>query len=247
MATRIYQPVPLAIGKLLLDEKASHHLARVLRATVGDEIKIFNGEGGEYAAIITAINKKNVEVDLQTFSARSAESPVHIMLAQGIARGEKMDFVMQKAVELGVAEIFPLITERCNVRLDKERELKRMEHWRAVVVSACEQSGRTVVPVVHEPQSLSQWVSALTAEVKFILLPEAKQTLGAVSAAKNIALLIGPEGGLSAQEINLAEKNGFTALNLGPRILRTETATLAALTVVQYHFGDLHNVAATSF
>ncbi len=239
MATRIYQPVTLAVGTLQLDEKASHHLSRVLRAEIGDEVTVFNGSGGEYQAVIRAITKKHVAVELLTFSNRTVESPAHLILAQGIARGEKMDFVMQKAVELGVSEIYPLITERCNVRLDKEREQKRMEHWRAVVVSACEQSGRTVVPVVHEPKLLTDWVAAVQAELKFILLPEANQTLSNAKKAKHIAMLIGPEGGLSEQEIKLAEAHEFMPLNLGPRVLRTETATLAALTVIQFALGDL--------
>lgn len=239
MAIRIYQPTQLTLGKILLEEKASHHLSRVLRAAIGDEIIVFNGDGGEYLAVISAINKKNVEVELKIFTDRTAESALHLILAQGIARGEKMDFVMQKAVELGVSEIYPLVTERCNVRLDKEREQKRIEHWRAVVISACEQSGRTRVPVVHEPRLLTEWVTSIQAEAKFILLPEAKQKLSVTQEAKNIAVLIGPEGGLSEQEINLAVKNQFTPLNLGPRVLRTETAALAALTVIQYQFGDL--------
>lgn len=239
MATRIYQPVPLALGKLQLEEKASHHLSRVLRAEIGDELIVFNGEGGEYQAVICAITKKNVAVDLLQFTDRTVESPVRLMLAQGIARGEKMDFVMQKAVELGVSEIYPLVTERCNVRLDKEREQKRMEHWRAVVISACEQSGRNKVPVVHEPMLLTDWAATVQADMKFILLPEAKQKLPDAKSAKNIAILIGPEGGLSEQEINLAVKQQFLPLNLGPRVLRTETATLAALTVIQYQYGDL--------
>lgn len=239
MATRIYQPAKLAIGKLQLEEKASHHLSRVLRAEIGDEITVFNGEGGEYQAVIRAITKKNVEVELLKYSERTVESRAHLILAQGIARGEKMDFVMQKAVELGVNEIYPLITERCNVRLDKEREQKRMDHWRAVVISACEQSGRTMIPVVHEPMLLADWVAAIQADMKFILLPEAKQKLSEAKTAKNIAILIGPEGGLSEQEINLAVKHQFMPLNLGPRVLRTETAALAALTVIQYAHGDL--------
>lgn len=239
MATRIYQPVPLTLGALRLDEKASHHLARVLRAAINDEIVLFNGEGGEYQAVIRAISKKNVDVELFQFSPRSVESPAHLILAQGIARGEKMDFVIQKAVELGVSEIYPVITERCNVRLDKEREQKRLEHWRAVVISACEQCGQNKLPVLHAPILLPAWLPTVHAEMKFILLPQAEQKLKAQNeAVKQIALLIGPEGGLSEQEIKAATAAGFAALNLGPRVLRTETAALAALSVLQFQFGD---------
>lgn len=241
MATRIYQPVPLALGALRLDEKASHHLARVLRAAIGDEIILFNGEGGEYSSVIRAISKKNIDVELLQFSPRSVESPVHLILAQGIARGEKMDFVIQKAVELGVSEIYPIVTERCNVRLDKEREQKRLEHWRAVVISACEQCGQNKVPILHPPVLLPAWLQTVRAELKFILLPQVDHKLKSQSSAvKTIVLLIGPEGGLSEQEIKTAESAEFIALNLGPRVLRTETAALTALAVLQFQFGDLH-------
>lgn len=239
--SRIYQPVPLAVGMLQLEENASHHLARVLRAAVKDEVIIFNGEGGEYHGVIQQINKKNVVVELSKFVDRNSESPVVISLAQGIARGEKMDFVIQKAVELGVSEIFPIISERCNVRLDQEREQKRMQHWQAVVISACEQSGRNRLPVVHAPLMLSDWLEQSHAEMKLVLSPHVTKKLKDVSVKPaSIAVLIGPEGGLSEREIETTIKYNFTALNLGPRILRTETAAVAALSVLQFHFGDFN-------
>jgi 16S rRNA (uracil1498-N3)-methyltransferase len=240
MAIRIYQATPLTLGELLLDEKASHHLARVLRANMGDEITLFNGEGGEYQALIRAFSKKHVTVELIQFIARDVESPAHLILAQGIARGEKMDFVIQKAVELGVSEIYPVITERCNVRLDKDREEKRLEHWRAVIISACEQSGRNRLPLLHAAISFDTLIETVQADMKFILLPDANQQLKSQHfAANKIALLIGPEGGLGAQEIARAQAADFHALNLGPRVLRTETAALTALAVLQFKFGDL--------
>lgn len=236
--SRIYQSVPLMLGMLQLDEKASHHLARVLRAVVGDKVVLFNGEGGEHHAVIRQINKKNVVAEILKFVDRNVESPVKIILAQGIARGEKMDFVIQKAVEMGVSEIVPVITERCNVRLDQEREQKRMQHWHAVVISACEQSGRNHLPVMHAPVELEEWLEKTKAEIKFVLSPHATQKLQDVKRASTIAVVIGPEGGLSDAEIQAAQKMGFAALNLGPRILRTETAALAALAVLQFAFGD---------
>lgn len=239
--SRIYQPVPLAVGMLQLEENASHHLARVLRAAVKDEVIIFNGEGGEYHGVIQQINKKNVVVELSKFVDRNSESPVAISLAQGIARGEKMDFVIQKAVELGVSEIFPIISERCNVRLDQEREQKRMQHWQAVVISACEQSGRNRLPVVHAPLMLNDWLEQSHAEMKLVLSPHVTKKLKDVSVKPaSIAVLIGPEGGLSEREIETTIKYNFTALNLGPRILRTETAAVAALSVLQFQFGDFN-------
>ena len=237
--TRIYQSVPLTSGMLQLDEKASHHLARVLRMAVAEEVILFNGDGGEYRAVIRTINKKNVTVEIVNFSKRHTESPVNLILAQGIARGEKMDFVIQKAVELGVSQLYPVITERCNVRLDQEREQKRLQHWQAIVISACEQSGRNTLPVLHAPQALDEWLQTITADRKFVLSPHVASKLDhAMQTPASVAILVGPEGGLSESEVTAATQQGFTTLNLGPRILRTETAALAALSVLQFQFGD---------
>lgn len=238
MSMRFYQPVQLQLGEMQLSEEASHHLARVLRAAVNDEIILFNGEGGEYDAVIQSITKKAVIVNIRKFISRDVESPLKIILAQGIARGEKMDFVMQKAVEMGVSEIIPVITERCSVRLEKEREQKRLQHWQTVVVSACEQSGRNRVPVVYAPQTLSTWLDQCQADVKFVLSPHVKNKLNVKNKPESAAVLIGPEGGLSNQEVEAAIRQGFSALNLGPRVLRTETAALAVLAVLQFKFGD---------
>jgi 16S rRNA (uracil1498-N3)-methyltransferase len=238
MAMRIYQAVPLAVGMLPLEEKASHHLARVLRVNINDDIILFNGEGGEYPAVIRSISKKTVIVEVLSFSPREAESPTALYLGQGIARGEKMDFVIQKAVELGVTKIFPLITERCNVRLDSEREQKRMLHWQAVVISACEQSGRNHLPELHAPLVLSDWLVIVNADKKFVLSPHVTAKLDKQHKPASVAVLIGPEGGLSAAEMSAAAAHDFTGLNLGPRVLRTETAALTALAVLQFAFGD---------
>lgn len=240
--TRIYQPVSMDVESVLrLDEKASHHIARVLRAKVGDTLALFNGQGGEYTAVITHIDKKAVTVHVTAFSPREVESPIHIHLAQGMARGEKMDFIVQKAVELGVTHITPLLTERCNVRLDSEREEKRLQHWQAVVVSACEQSGRNRLTELSAPENLAGWVARVKADYKFVLSPHVQNKLPEVVLPPHAAvvLLIGPEGGLSDQEVALACENGFIPLNLGPRVLRTETATLAAIATLQARFGDL--------
>lgn len=233
--SRIYQSVSLILGQLLrLDEKASHHLARVLRVSIGETVTLFNGEGGEFEAVIRQIEKKQVTVELMQFMPREVESPVFISLAQGIARGEKMDFIIQKAVELGANEIIPLITERCGVRLDQPREEKRMRHWQSIVISACEQCGRNRVPVVRAPMTLPDWLVQAQAEIRFVLSPHVKNQLSHRDALKvnSIALLIGPEGGLSDEEMKMAAARKFIALNLGPRVLRTETATIAALAVM---------------
>lgn len=239
--SRIYQATSLELHQSVrLDEKASHHLARVLRASVGDQVTLFNGRGGEFLATISHIDKKSIQVNVISFNPREVESPVQLTLAQGIARGEKMDFIIQKAVELGVATIIPLITERCNVRLDQEREEKRLQHWQAVAISACEQSGRNRIPDISPPRIYKEWLAGAKADLRFVLSPHVENKLSEypLSEQASIILLIGPEGGLSDQEVTASVQHGFLPLNLGPRVLRTETATLAAITVLQTRFGD---------
>lgn len=239
-AARIYQSISLSINqRLSLSDQASHHLARVLRAKVGDEVILFNGQGGEYNAVITHISKKNVEVDVLKFIDKERESPIQLCLAQGIARGEKMDFIIQKSIELGVNTIAPLLTERCNVRLDAEREAKRLKHWQSIAISACEQSGRNRIPEILAPQSLANWLSTVKADIRFVLSPHVHEKLNVDKSSRSIALLIGSEGGLSDNEVALAHQFQFQNLQLGPRVLRTETATIAALTVLQDRLGDL--------
>ena len=239
--TRIYQNTSLNVNSnVTLDENASHHLARVLRASIGDEIILFNGDGDEYPARIINITKKNVTIEILSKTICQRESPIDIYLAQGIARGEKMDFIIQKAVELGAVKIFPLVTERCNVRLTAEREEKRLRHWQSIVTSACEQSGRNVIPELLPAQTLSDFITHVSADVKFVLTPHCDTAMTTTSLPSNakIILLIGPEGGLSSGEIQFAIDHQYQALLLGPRVLRTETATIAALAVLQVRFGD---------
>jgi len=240
--SRIFQATPLSSGIVItLSDQASHHLARVLRASVKDEVTIFNGEGGEYNATIIHIDKKTVKVEIGKFNPREAESSLDLCLAQGISRGEKMDYTIQKAVELGVKKIIPLLTERCTVKLDDERREKRLQHWQAIVISACEQSGRNRIPVILPPQTLDKWSQTVDEEWCFVLSPYATEKLKdrSISSSARVALLIGPEGGLSEKEISLVEQRGFLPLNLGLRILRTETAAVAAITALQCCFGDM--------
>jgi 16S rRNA (uracil1498-N3)-methyltransferase len=240
--TRIYQAVSLSLHSTIqLDEKASHHVARVLRAAVGDTLTLFDGKGGECHAVITSINKKTVDVKVEKIIDRDVESPINIILAQGISRGEKMDIIIQKAVELGVKKIIPVITARCNVRLDHEREEKRMQHWKSVIISACEQSGRNVIPDICLPMALSDCLSAVIADKKFVLSPHVstKLVVDPLSANTSIVLLIGPEGGLSDAEVGAAMQQQYSPLNLGPRVLRTETAPIAAIAIFQALYGDM--------
>jgi 16S rRNA (uracil1498-N3)-methyltransferase len=238
---RIYQSATFCTGKeLVLTEAAAHHLVHVLRLPIGAAVRLFNGEGGEFAGIIRHIKKTNVIVEVGEYFACEIESPLRIHLGQGIARGEKMDWIIQKSVELGVTCITPLMTERCNIKLEKNRVEKRLQHWQTVAIAACEQAGRIQVPTVLPIQAFNEWIVTTKAQSKFILDPQAKQSLlEGTNLLTNVCLAIGPEGGLAENEINLAKQQGFVNLRLGPRILRTETAALAAIAVLQYGFGDL--------
>ena len=226
--------------ELTLDAEAAHHLGRVLRVSVGQPIELFNGDGQNYAAEIIAVTKRDISVRILSAPPNHSESPLRVHLAQGISRGERMDFVLQKSVELGVHEITPLFTERCTVKLSGDRLLKKQQQWQKIVISACEQSGRSVVPVVHLPVTLSQWFSDLPAGLRLTLDPYAPTPLQQLTERPDqLTLLIGPEGGLSDEEVELASQQQFLPVRLGPRILRTETAALTALSVIQYQFGDL--------
>lgn len=239
---RTYLPVPLTPGAIVtLDDSAANHLLRVLRLKPGAPLILFNGQGGEYRAVLHTADKRGGSVVIGEYSARDTESPLHVTLAQGISRGERMDYTLQKAVELGVTRIVPLVTERCEVRLEGERLHKRLQHWQAVAASACEQCGRNRVPQVIEPRSLDTWLTQTGDGLSLVLDPLAAQSLSQLAqpADSRITLLIGPEGGLSDAEIQCAQRAGYTGIRLGPRILRTETAAVTALSALQVIWGDL--------
>lgn len=240
--SRVYQAVPLKEDSIIeLDEVASHHIARVLRAKNNDRLIIFNGRNGEYESIIQQITKKKVTILIKQFIPKNTESSLELYLAQGISRGEKMDYTIQKSVELGVKKIIPLKTERCNVKIDKEKMEKKLQHWRSIIISACEQSGRTALPEILFPLSFDQFLKEVNADWKFVLAPTFNKKLIDYSVPKNasIIVLIGPEGGLSQEEIDASIQNNFLSLNLGPRVLRTETAGVTALSLFQHRYGDL--------
>lgn len=238
---RIYHSDKLNLNvQVELDSEAANHVGRVLRLQNGAPIILFDGSGGEYDATITATSKKNVTVMTTHFNDRSSESPLAIHLGQGISRGDKMDFTIQKTVELGVTEITPLFTERCGVKLSGERLDKKWRQWQKIVISACEQCGRNTLPIIHKPVHLDQWLQQNSNELKINLHPRAGDTIKTLAPPKNgIRLLIGPEGGLSDKEINNTVSAGFTEIVLGPRILRTETAGLTVVSALQLQFGDL--------
>ena len=234
---RFFVAAPLALGVHELPEAQAHYLSRVLRLTVGAAVQLFDGSGQEYIGELIAVGKKSVQVELHECVAGLAESPLRIHLGQGLSRGERMDWAIQKATELGVAEITPLSTERCEVRLNKERMEKRLAHWQQVAISACEQCGRSQVPIIHPPQQLKDWQTAVAADLKLVLHPVA-QPLTEHQPPSSLAFLIGPEGGLSEEEVAQAAQQGFQPARLGPRVLRTETAPVVALSVAQQLWGD---------
>lgn len=220
------------------DAAASHYLATVLRLNVGDNVIVFNGQGGEYLATLTSVTKKQVSGLIKSFHQKNSESPLRIHLAQAISRSEKMDFTIQKSVELGVTDITPIFSERVNVKLSDDRLENRLQHWQAVIVSACEQSGRVVVPTLHAPKKLHDWLAQPPCDLNFILHPEACDKKAMTHTPRSVSLLIGPEGGFSDTEVSTALQKNWLALTLGPRILRTETAGLVAVTLLQQRWGD---------
>ena len=241
--TRLFVRSALRPGQdLTLNGEQALYLGRALRLRVGDALSVFSAESGEFAATINSIGKSSAEITIGEAIATATESPLKVHLVQGISRGERMDFVVQKATELGVKRISPVLTEYGVVKLDDARAGKRRDHWQKVAESACEQSGRTRPPLIDDPIPLKHWFGAKTqeADVDLVLRPDATTPMASLSAPKTkVCLLIGPEGGFSTIEYDDAEVSGFKAVSLGPRVLRTETAAIAAVTVAESLWGDL--------
>ncbi|KIQ97910.1 16S rRNA (uracil(1498)-N(3))-methyltransferase [Lysobacter sp. A03] len=256
--TRVYVEMPLAVGaELALPEGPAAHLARVLRLAAGDRCVLFNGDGQDYPAIVTAVGKRELRVRLDAPVAVDNESSLRIVLLQGVARGEKMDLILQKATELGVAEVRPLVSQRSEVKLDAARAARRLTHWQGVVIAACEQCGRARVPRVAAPLPLSAVLAGLGTsprgerahqgadadDLRLLLDPDGELALNDLPLANShteVILAVGPEGGWSPDDRGQLLAAGFAGLRLGPRILRTETAGLAAIAALQAGFGDLN-------
>lgn len=224
---------------LHLDKEAGHYIRTVLRHKHGDPLKIFNPDDGEFAATIKHASKSELVVMLEEKLREPEHGGLSIHLGQGLARGEKMDWIVQKSTELGVTDITPLFSEHCSVKLNAERLVKRTEHWQKIAINASEQCGRISVPIVHEPQTLTAWSLNRPEGLKLLCHPAERFDLARQASFADAALLIGPEGGLSDGERERAYAQGWQNLNLGPRILRTETASVVALSVLQCQFGDL--------
>lgn len=228
-------------GRLRLEGEAAVHLGRVLRARVGQAVVLFDGRGGEYPASIVALARRAVDLDVAAREDADRESPVPVTLLQGLCRGERMDLVVRKATELGVARIRPVLASRSVVKLDDDRADSRLAHWRAVVVSACEQCGRNRLPELLPPLGLAEALAAHADGTGVLLDPEAPagpETLDPPGPA-GLVLLVGPEGGLAGDERSAAREAGFRGVRLGPRILRTETAAITGIALLQARFGDL--------
>ena len=235
-------PGPLSSGRgHTIEGDAANHITRVLRLQPGDPLIVFDGRGGEYAARIEAIRKDAVVVAVQEHSAATRESPLSLTLAQGVSRGERMDWVVQKATELGVTRIIPVLTERTVVRLDAKQSERKLLHWQGVAVAACEQSGRDRIPDIAAPVGLHDFLGGIdTGATRLLLSPTGTQRVNELQPpAAGLLVLIGPEGGLAQSEQRAAIQAGFAAVRMGPRVLRTETAAVAALTLLQHRFGDL--------
>lgn len=238
---RIYHPEPLvAHGEIALSEDAANHVGRVLRMNQGQLIQLFDGSNQVFDAEIVRVDKKSVLVKLAEGVEQNLESPLDLHLGQVISRGEKMEFTIQKSIELGVSIITPLFSERCGVKLDGERLTKKLQQWQKIAIAACEQCGRNKIPEVRDAMSLEAWCAEQDDSLKLNLHPRAQQSINTLPLPINkVRLLIGPEGGLSADEIAMTSGYGFTDILLGPRVLRTETTALTAITALQVRFGDL--------
>jgi 16S rRNA (uracil1498-N3)-methyltransferase len=239
---RFYCPQALAVGAVLaLPDHIAHHV-QVLRLPLGETVTLFNGEGGEYAAVLTVLDKKRATVEIKMFSPREAELPYAVTLAQALPEGTKMDWIVEKAVELGVAAIQPIAAQRCVVKLSAERAAKKMEHWQGIIAAAAEQCGRNRLAHLASPVGLHDWLGHQNLHSRILFSPRATQSLSDWARhhpPQPVALLIGPEGGFSPQEEEAAVKAGMLALSIGPRVLRTETAGLAALSAINAVWGEL--------
>lgn len=238
---RIYLPSPLKIGQSIeLSEHAFQHAIKVLRLKQDAKLILFDGRGAQYSASIENIYKKNASAIIIEEIISNSESNLSIHLGLGISKGERMNFAIQKAVELGVTEITPLFTKRCVVNLDEKRIQKRLQHWQGIIVSACEQSGRSILPVLNTTNTLMKWADTIN-DLSLVFDPLATSSLKTITPVENkINLVIGPEGGLSTTEISeLDKRSSFQTVKFGPRVLRTETAAVSAITAAQLLWGDL--------
>ena len=236
--SRLFTAQPLVAQSCVeLTDATAHYLGKVLRVEPGHQLVLFNGDGLEYPAVVENVGKQQVQVRVGEARAPATESALHTVLGLGISRGERMDYAIQKSTELGVSVIVPLFTEHCEVKLSGERVDKRQAHWQQIAISACEQSGRVRVPGIETPQTLAAWLGRAEGGLRLLLDHEESGRLAGPRPIGGVSMLIGPEGGLSPAELAAAKAAGFVGIRLGKRVLRTETAPVAALSVLQYLWG----------
>ncbi len=234
---RFYIEAELNTGNSIeLTESVFHHWVRVLRAKEQEQAIFFNGKGGEYCVTLTEINKKNAVVSVDHFEPANRTPPFKVVLGQVMSKGDRMDYAIQKATELGVTSIQLLTSERCEMRLKYDRDQKKIDHWQSVAIAACEQCGMNIVPEILAPIALTEWVSSKLPQARLVLAPNKDQNNVLLNSEPDLALLIGPEGGLSEAEIETANQNHFQSWCIGDRVLRTETAPVVALSILNYHF-----------
>ena len=234
---RFYIETELNTGNTIeLTESVFHHWVRVLRAKEQEQAIFFNGKGGEYLVTLTEINKKNAFVSVDQFNELDRTAPFNVILGQVMSKGDRMDYAIQKATELGVTTIQLLTSDRCEMRLKYDRDQKKLDHWQSVAIAACEQCGLNKVPQILPPIALNDWVKSELPTSRFVLAPNKNQENVLLKSDNQLALLIGPEGGLSEVEIETANQNNFQNWCIGDRVLRTETAPVVALSILNYHF-----------
>lgn len=241
--SRIYTNTPLSpkAEQLSLDDKTTHYIKNVLRLKAGDCLELFDGLGYTCEAQVSAFEKKHCLAVINADITRHAPPFLEIHSGLCLSKGDRMDFALQKAVELGVSQITPLWSRRCDVKLNEERMEKKMAHWQQVVIHACEQCGQNFLPVLNPPVSIQSWLPAVQAQQKYICTPGQACAFHSGEKTNSVVLATGPEGGFEHEEIELAQAHGFIATGLGPRVLRTETAPIVALSLLQYLWGDITN------
>ncbi|TGE84389.1 16S rRNA (uracil(1498)-N(3))-methyltransferase [Pseudoalteromonas sp. KS88] len=239
----IYQASDIVLSTpVQLDDDAAGHIGRVLRMKVGEQVSLFNGQGGEYLCELIEVGKKSVVAMPIVFNDIDVESPLRIHLGQGISRGDKMDFTIQKSVELGITEITPIFSKRCGVKLTAERLAKKHQQWKKIAIAAAEQSGRNRITTIHPPIDISDWLRQKSDEIKLTLHPRAEHSIKTITVPDSgVRFLVGPEGGFTDEEITQTKEQEFVDIRIGPRVLRTETAALTVLSALQLQFGDLAN------
>ena len=238
---RLFIDIPLTTGEIInLPRDKAHHISHVLRMRLGNSIKLINDSGNEYLSKIIEISKKSAQIEIGKSIRTTNESPLTINLCLAVARGQHMDFSIQKAVELGVKNIIPVISEFSNVKIQDDRVSNKLSHWQNIIISATEQCGRSYLTQIQKPVSLTEWMSIESSKSRLILHPESNQSMSSISLPDDeLTLMIGPEGGFSDAEVEHAQENGCQPISLGPRILRAETAAVCAVSNAQQLWGDL--------